>query len=64
MEVIEKGIISLLAECSTVNGEQTLTEADIRDMVGAPDPEEEKYCLCGELLSECDEGYVHMTSGC
>ena len=61
---MEEKDINLLAECSTVNGEQTLTEADIRDMVGAPDPEEEKYCLCGELLSECDEGYVHMTSGC
>jgi|TARA_A200000159_G_C7299359_1_gene329349 hypothetical protein len=61
---MEEKYINLLAECSTVNGEQTLTEADIRDMVGAPDPEEEKYCLCGELLSECDEGYVHMTSGC
>jgi len=63
MAINEKQI-SLLAECSTVNGEQTLTEAEIRDMVGAPSPEEEKFCLCGELIDECDDAYVHMTSGC
>tara|TARA_Y100000389_G_scaffold139992_1_gene137798 strand:+ start:1310 stop:1531 length:222 start_codon:yes stop_codon:yes gene_type:complete len=38
-------------------------EATVRDIVGAPTPEEEKFCVCGELIEECDEGYVHMTSG-
>ena len=38
-------------------------EATVRDMVGAPTELEEQYCVCGELLEECDEGYVHMTSG-
>ena len=38
-------------------------EATVRDMVGAPTELEDQYCICGELLEECDEGYVHMTSG-
>ena len=54
----------LLAEQSIRDGEQRYTEAQIRDMVGAPSIEEENTCLCGEPLDECSEAYVHMTSGC
>lgn len=42
---------------------KSLDEATVRDMVGAPTELEEQYCVCGELIEECDEGYVHMTSG-
>jgi len=55
--------IKMLAECSIRDGEQKLTEAQIRDMVGAPTREEEEYCICGERLEDCKDGYVHMTSG-
>lgn len=40
------------------------TEAQIRDLVGAPSIEEEDECLCGKKINECDEAYVHITSGC
>lgn len=42
----------------------TFTEAEVRDLVGAPTQEEEEHCICGERLEDCKEGYVHMTSGC
>lgn len=53
----------LLAEQSIVNGEQTLTEDQIRSMVGAPSREEEEYCICGDKIDECKDAYVHMSSG-
>jgi len=53
----------LLAECSVRDGEQRYTEADIRAMVGAPTREEEEYCICGDKLVDCEDSYVHMTSG-
>ena len=53
----------LLAEQSIVNGEQTLTEEQIRSMVGAPSREEEEYCICGDKIDECKDAYVHMSSG-
>jgi len=40
------------------------SESEIRDLVGAPTREEEDYCICGELIEQCKDGYVHMTSGC
>ena len=33
-------------------------------MVGAPSIEESDECLCGKNINECDEAYVHITSGC
>lgn len=55
--------IKLLAEQSIVNGEQTLTEDQVRAMVGAPTREEEEYCICGDKIDECKDAYVHMSSG-
>ena len=40
-----------------------LTEAQVRDLVGAPSYEESLICDCGEPLAECKDSYVHMTSG-
>ena len=40
-----------------------LTEAQVRDLVGAPEYEAIDTCLCGELLESCPDAYVHMTSG-
>ena len=40
-----------------------LTEAEVRDLVGAPTQEEEEHCICGERLEDCKEGYEHMTQG-
>ena len=40
------------------------TEAQIRDAVGAPSLEDEDECLCGKKNENCDEAYVHITSGC
>ena len=53
----------LLAEQSIVDGEQTLTEDQVRSMMGAPTREEEEYCICGDKIEDCPDGYVHMTSG-
>ena len=36
---------------------------DLRSEVGAPEHEEEKYCVCGELLEDCSRAYEHMTQG-
>ncbi len=55
--------IKLLAEQSFVGGKQKYTEAQIRDMVGAPSIEEDELCICGEPLETCDEAYDHMTMG-
>lgn len=55
--------VKLLAEQSIVNGEQTLTEDQVRAMVGAPTREEEEYCICGDKIDECKDAYVHMSSG-
>ncbi len=53
----------LLDPLGASNRSDALDEATVRDMVGAPTELEDQYCVCGELLEECDEGYVHMTSG-
>mgnify|MGYP001605476430 CR=1 FL=1 len=44
-------------------GTFTFTEAEVRDIVGAPTQEEDGLCLCGEKTEECSEAYAHMTSG-
>ena len=36
---------------------------DLRSLVGAPEHDEEQYCVCGELLAECVRAYEHMTQG-
>ena len=36
---------------------------DLRSQVGAPEHDEEKYCVCGELLVECPDAYEHMSQG-
>ena len=43
--------------------ENKLTEAQVRDLVGAPTPEEEQTCVCGEDIDECPDAYEHMTHG-
>ena len=42
---------------------ETLTEDQVRDIVGAPTLEESIMCACGDKLKECEDSYVHMTSG-
>ena len=39
------------------------SEAEIRAAVGAPSIEEENICMCGELISDCEDTYTHMTHG-
>lgn len=60
----------ILAEQSIVDGTQKFTEADIRDMVGAPTIEEEleakaraerNECICGVI--NCPDEYSCVTSG-
>ena len=60
----------ILAEQSIVDGKQTLTEDDIRSMVGAPSLEEEleaearaqkNKCVCGTV--DCDTAYSCVTMG-
>ena len=40
-----------------------LTEAEVRDLVGAPTQEEEEHCICGERPEDCKDSYEHMTQG-
>jgi len=42
---------------------ETLTEEQVRDIVGAPSLEESITCVCGDRLNECKESYQHMTHG-
>jgi hypothetical protein len=42
---------------------ETLTEEQVRDIVGAPSLEESITCVCGNRLNECKESYQHMTHG-
>lgn len=53
----------LLAKQSIVDGEQKLTEDQVRSMMGAPTREEEEYCICGDKIEDCPDGYEHMTMG-
>ena len=42
---------------------ETLTEEQVRDIVGAPTLEESITCVCGDRLDECKDSYDHMTQG-
>lgn len=53
----------ILAKQSLRDGEQRYTESQIRDLVGAPSLEEDGDCICGQAITDCNEAYVHMTSG-
>jgi len=53
----------LLAEQSIRDGEQRYTEAQIRDMVGAPSLKENELCVCGDKIDDCANSYDHMTHG-
>jgi hypothetical protein len=53
----------LLAKQSIVDGEQKLTEDQVRSMMGAPSREEEEICTCGDPIDTCPDSYVHMTQG-
>lgn len=43
--------------------EETLTEDQVRSIVGAPSIEESETCECGKKLEECKDSYEHMTHG-
>ena len=45
------------------NEGEALSESQMRSLMGAPTREEEEYCICGEVLVDCKDGYLHMTSG-
>lgn len=59
----QKDMFEILAKQSIVNGKQTLSESQVRAMVGAPDIEEEGKCVCGKELDNCEDAYSHMTQG-
>jgi hypothetical protein len=42
---------------------ETLSEDQVRSIVGAPSIEEDKLCSCGKELDTCNESYEHMTHG-
>ena len=46
--------------------EEILTEEQQAHIDAANDAasEDNTICLCGKLIDECDEAYVHITSGC
>lgn len=53
----------LLAKQSIVDGEQKLTEDQVRSMMGAPSKEEDDTCMCGDPIDTCPDAYEHMTHG-
>ena len=53
----------LLAKQSIVDGEQKLTEDQVRSMMGAPSKEEDDTCMCGDRIDTCPDAYEHMTHG-
>jgi len=53
----------LLAKQSIVDGKQTLTEDQVRSMVGAPSVSEADTCACGDNVNTCPDSYEHMTHG-
>lgn len=53
----------LLAKQSIVDGEQKLTEDQVRSMMGAPSKEEDETCMCGDPIDTCPDAYEHMTHG-
>lgn len=55
--------MDVMKELNALSIRKPLTEAEVRDLVGAPTLEEEEHCICGERLEDCKEGYEHMTHG-
>lgn len=55
--------MDFMAELSKLTIRKPLSEAEVRDIVGAPTKEEEEHCICGERLEDCKDGYEHMTHG-
>ena len=45
------------------NEGDALSEAQIRDLVGAPTKEEQETCMCGDPVDTCPDAYSHMTQG-
>jgi len=62
INVKEKSIDQIIAEA--YESGHVYTEAQVRDIVGAPTELESEYCMCGELLNKCNDAYGHMTHGC
>ena len=52
-------MIAILAKSSG----GTRTESQIAGMLETPDLEEEKLCVCGDLLDNGGEHYDHMSNG-
>ena len=55
--------MDIMKELNALSIRKPLSEAEVRDIVGAPTREEEEYCICGDKIDECDDAYVHMSSG-
>ena len=62
-------MIAILAKSS--GGHRTETEIEAlldtsivdAESLERPDPEEEKFCVCGEPLNDSGEHYDHMSNG-
>ena len=62
-------MIAILAKSS--GGHRTETEIEAlldtsivdAESLERPDPEEEKFCVCGELLDDGGDHYDHMSNG-
>ena len=57
----EKSLDQIVADAYEAG--HVFSEAEIRDLVGAPTVLESEYCVCGELLNICKHAYEHMTHG-
>lgn len=57
----EKSLDQIIADAYEAG--HVFSEAEIRDLVGAPTELESQYCMCGELLNKCKDSYGHMTHG-
>jgi hypothetical protein len=55
--------MDVMKELNALSIRKPLSEAEVRDIVGAPTLEEEEHCVCGERLEECKDSYSHMTHG-
>lgn len=58
----EKSLDQIIADAYEAG--HVFSEAEIRDLVGAPTELESEYCMCGEKLNTCNDAYEHMTHGC
>jgi hypothetical protein len=55
--------MDVLKELNALSIYKPLSEAEVRSIVGAPTPEEEQTCSCGEDVNTCPDAYEHMTHG-